>query len=359
MSWLSQNYEKAAVGGAAVLALGLATMGWLKVGGVPEDFPPPVSPAEGKGIEVAGAGIVNQATASLKRDLAWKPIELGGRQVELFQGIPLFIHRDKPDEVIDVFTAQPLHPPIPNTWWLQYRLDPGFADSPQRDDDGDGFNALEEFTAKTDPTDKASHPTLLDKLMYHQDVSVVWSLRPSFPDADKLSARYYEEPAPPDGELPKSLTVRNKTNMGANVEKGGTLFEKDPAKERFKFLGFETKEEVNPRLNIKEKVTRAQIQDLKPNKKHLPPYTPPAPLSESRIWDEAHFDRSATLSLEAAGNEGKNVDIEEFTDFGLPLDNPKKEYRLKSVTPQQVEVEIIETKATVIIPKGGYPNREK
>jgi len=354
MSWLSQNYEKAAVGGAAVLALGLAAMGWFKVSGVPNDFPPPASPPEGRGIEVAGADLVSKATSSLKRDLAWEQAKPEERPVELFAGIPLFIHRDKPDTVIDLRKAPPVHAPIPNTWWLQYRLDPGFADSPLRDPDEDGYTNREEYDAKTDPTDKTSHPSLLDKLKYHEDQSLQWSLRPSFPEGENLSLKYYERPT--------GLNVQNKTAMGTTIPKDGTFFATDPGKNRFKFLRFETKEEENPRLNIKERVTRAIILDLKPNKKDEAgkplEYRPPAPLAEGRIWDESHFDRSAVLTLEASGNEGKRETIAENTPFGLPFSNPKKEYRLKTVTPEQVEVEHLETKATVTIRKGEFPTKK-
>ena len=38
MSWFSKNYEKAALGGAVAVALGLAYLGWSKFGGVDEDF---------------------------------------------------------------------------------------------------------------------------------------------------------------------------------------------------------------------------------------------------------------------------------------------------------------------------------
>ena len=38
MSWFSKNYEKAALGGAAVVALGLAYMGWSTFGSFEQDF---------------------------------------------------------------------------------------------------------------------------------------------------------------------------------------------------------------------------------------------------------------------------------------------------------------------------------
>ena len=38
MSWLSNHYEKVALGGAVAVALGLAYLGWSKLNSVEEDF---------------------------------------------------------------------------------------------------------------------------------------------------------------------------------------------------------------------------------------------------------------------------------------------------------------------------------
>ena len=67
------------------------------------------------------------------------------------------------------------------------------------------------------------------------------------------------------------------------------------------------------------------------------------------------------LRLEAAGNEGQLETVEENTLFGLPLDNPKKEYLLKKVTPENIEVEFTDPKTgektSVSINKGAFPTK--
>lgn len=57
-----------------------------------------------------------------------------------------------------------LHPPVPNEWLEQFGLPIVDADVLTQDPDGDGFNNLEEWQGKTNPTDKASHPAYVTKL---------------------------------------------------------------------------------------------------------------------------------------------------------------------------------------------------
>ncbi len=52
---------------------------------------------------------------------------------------------------------------LPDEWEKKYGLDPNTADA-DLDTDKDGFTNAEEFEAKTDPTDKNSHPDYFDSL---------------------------------------------------------------------------------------------------------------------------------------------------------------------------------------------------
>ena len=47
---------------------------------------------------------------------------------------------------------------LPDEWEKKHGLNPGDAADAQADADGDGFTNLEEFLAKTDPTDRRDHP---------------------------------------------------------------------------------------------------------------------------------------------------------------------------------------------------------
>lgn len=348
-SWLSKNYEKASIGGAAVAALGLAFLGWSKVGSVQNDFSA-VTKGDGNNVPaVADARLVADGTSSFAQKLSWARGETDGRQVDLFTGIPLFIHHDAPDTAVDLIKGKVIHEPIPNTWWIQYRLDPGFADSPSRDPDGEGFSNLEEFEGKTDPTDAKSHPPLIGKLKYEKDESIQWVLRPPYAESGSCPFTYRDDKG-----------GKNKTLTGQSVKPGDLFFAPGEPKNRFKFIGLETRREMNKAINLEQDTIYAKVEDQKPNKKGLA-YEYKVGYPEGDVLKWAKFDRSAVLSLEAAGNEGKRETIEENTQFGLPLDNPKKEYLLKKVTPENIEVEFTDPKTgektTVNINKGAFPTK--
>lgn len=353
MSWFAKNYEKAAVGGAAVLTLGFAALGYLKVSGVPEEFNVPVAGTGNNKVEVTGADLVTKAVSSSQRKLNVPEQEAANRPVDLLTGIPLFIHRDNPGTVIDLYTAPDVHEPISNKWWIEHRLDPGFADSPQRDPDGDGYSNLEEYLAKTSPINGSDHPSLLDKLKFVDVESLKWALRPGFPNGDKTGFKFFEADRP--------VEPKNKNPVGVECAPGDLFFGVEPAKNRFKFLGLEKVREMNTRINIEEEVTYAKVEDQRFNKKGTI-YKIPAPLQESRVWDFAQFDYSAVMSLEASGNEGKLQSIPENTKFGLPFDAKEKNYLLKKVTPEQVEVECTDPKTgqktSVTIDKGSFPTKK-
>ncbi len=347
MSWLSKNYEKAALGGAVVVALALAFFGWSKYGNVENDMPPPLSgpPAGPSKVAVDGADRIAQAEASMKRDRILERGLVGERPVDLFTGIPLFVSSSN-NEPVDLVKGEPVHDPIPNSWWLDNRIDPGYADSPQRDPDQDGFSNLAEYQAKTDPNDAKDFPPLIAKLKYVKDETVTWLLSPRYGSQGSFPFNYKDS---------KGRT--NKASAGDMIAPGELFFKKDPLKERFKLLGSEEKTERNEAIKLDVKVTIVRIEDQRPNKKNTI-YELPAPLPTDREKEHVHYDRSAVFSLEALGLEGKDFTVEENTKFSLPPDGAKKDYLLKTVLPESVEVEHTAADGKVTpytIPKGSMP----
>lgn len=346
MSWLSKNYEKAALGGAVVVALGLGYLGWSKIGAVETDFAKPPGSAGKGNPAVPGADLIPKAKQSLTLDRTWNQALDGERPVDLFTGVPLVIKSSEPEKAIDPIKDAPIHDPIPNIWWLENRIDPGFADSPSRDPDGDGFSNLEEFNAKTDPNDNKSIPELLAKLKYVKDETLTWALRPGYGS---------------NGEFPFSYADNkrqaNKVPAGEMVKPDGLFFPKGPMANRFKLLGSEVRRELNKRINLEVEVTYVRIEDQKPNKKGKV-YEIPSPLSEERMNEFAQYDRTGVFTLEALGQGGTEFKVEENTTFGLPPSSTKKDYLLKEVTPDKVVVEGPDGKGgrkTVEIPKGSMP----
>lgn len=358
MSWFSQNYEKAAIGGAGIAVLGFVLLGWSKVGSVPDDFPPNPEVIRNTNPAVPNADLVPKALASLGLSRSLQQEEVDGRKVDLFTGIALFLAREQPTKPVDPYKSQPIHPPIPNLWWIENDLDPGFADSPSRDADGDGYTNLEEFKGKTDPKNAKAHPPLIAKLKYHTDESLKWFVRPGFPEGKdapfKSPFKYGDDGGVGAGGV---LTWKNKTKDQA-INSGDLFFADGVAKNRFKYLGSVKRREMNRAINTEVEQTYARIEDQKENKKGTI-YELLHNFPDGDVHKWAQFDRKAVLSLEAIGAEGKEEKIEENTQFGLPFDSPKKDYLLKKVTPDSIEVEYTDpstgAKKTTSIRKGAFP----
>lgn len=342
MSWLSKNYEKAALGGAAVVALGLAFFGWTKVNKVESDFATVLKGSGNNDPSVKEADKVAKARASLTTPRVWDQAETAdGRAVDLFTGIPLFVGRATGAKPVDLVKGEPVHPPVPNAWWLQYRIDPGFADSPQRDQDEDGFSNLEEFEAKTDPTNAKQFPSLINKLAYLRDESIWWVLRPGFESEGGFTFKYDD-----------AQKQTNQATAAAIILPNGLFFAEGVQKNRFKLLGKEVRAVPNKALGANENIDFVRIEDQRPNKKGRI-YEIRAQFPERERANYVNYDRTAVLKLNVPG--GSEFKIEENTQFALPPDAATKDYLLKAVTPEGIEVEYKDADGatkTLQIPKG-------
>ncbi len=346
MSWFSKNYEKAALGGAVAVTIGLAYLGWSKLSNVDDDFGPGVQSGGGTMTAVADSDLIPKAQQSMKRDLTWKQGLDGDRPVDLFTGIALFLKKSESDKPVDLLKGEPVHAPISNTWWLEHRLDPGFADSADRDPDGDGFSNLEEYLDKTDPNDPKSFPALISKLMFVRDESLVWVVRPGYGDGAKFPFSYED-----------SRRRVNRIPAGEDIGPDELFFKREPMANRFKLLGSEIRTEMNNKTHAEEQVTYTRIEDQRPNKKGTV-YQLPAPLAEQRKAEYRQFDRTAVFSLEALGKNGAEFKVDENSVFALPSDAPKKDYLLKKVTANSVTVEYTDSQGktkTLELQKGSLP----
>jgi hypothetical protein len=347
MSWLSNNYEKVALGAAVTLALGFAYLGWSKLKSVEENFATSLKGRGNNKTAIEGADLIPKARQSMALDRTWSQAVDGERPVDMFIGIPLFISANSPGKAIDLRKDSPLHPPIPNSWWLENRLDPGFSNSPSQDPDADGFSNADEFSAKTDPNNKASTPPLIAKLMFLKDENLAWVLRPGYGSEGKFPFTYED-----------SKAGRNKIAAAEMIAPGSLFFAKPPMQDRFKLLGFETRKELNKKINVEMEVTIVRIEDQRPNKKGKI-YELPSPLPEDRKSDYVQYDRTAVLSLEALGMEGVEFKVEENTPFALPPENPNKDYILKQIAPSSITVEYPAadgSRKSIEIIKGNLPN---
>lgn len=332
MSWISDHYEKATLAGTLLAAVALGYVGLQAKNAVPEDFNKNPKGSGSNDPSVMDGDKVSLAKSSFQHDPKWNKAEIDGRPVDLFTGVPLFVDRENLNKPVDLPTSPDRHPPIPNTWWLEHRIDPSFADSPHRDEDGDGFSNLEEFNAKTNPADERSHPNLIQKLVFLGDESVKWVLRPNgFPTEANPEVNF---------EYSDTKRLKFKNQAVAPIKLGELFFADEEAKQvkgRFKYLKFEKIQENNPQLGMMVEIDMIHVEDQKPNKKGLV-YKIPANFRPADVAKHAKYDRTAKLSLEALGFGGQEFKVEEFTDFALPKDAPKKSFRLMEVAPTRIVV---------------------
>ncbi|MCU0795501.1 MAG: thrombospondin type 3 repeat-containing protein [Akkermansiaceae bacterium] len=357
MSKAPKNIEKILLAVGVLAGGGLAALGFMKNGKATEDFGSSIPEPRDAETSVPGSEKVPGTLNSLTSDRQFAAamvdaasLEEGKRPVDLFVGVSLYASRDNPNDPIDPVTSEDIHPPIPNAWWLKYGAQPNFADSPQRDDDGDGFTNLEEFEAGTHPTNGSIHPPLIAKLSFIKDESSWWFLE---------FGNFFNGQWTPKMETEGGSKFR--VGFAAPLKEGDLFFSDAPPESgfmnRFKFLKVEDRTVRNERLNIDEQMQFAIVEDQRENKKgmiHEIPNRIPRP-------DRPKFrkyDRSAVFELGAIGQEGKEFKVEENTRFALPQDGKEKTYLLKEVTPEKVVIEWEEDGETrsVEIPKGGLPD---
>lgn len=329
-SWLSKNYEKVALGAAVVIAAVLLFVGWQKYGSVGVEFSAepkgggPNDPSVKNGDEVS----TGKASFNLQRE--WVKGEDNGRPVDLFTGVALFVNKNEPNKPVDLGGpgVDPVHDPIPNKWWIDNRIDPGFGDSPQRDADEDGFSNIDEFTAKSDPNDAQDYPSLISKLSYVGDESMEWVLRPGFETQGAFTFEYSD-----------GAGKRNKINPANPVPPGQVFFAEGDAKGRFKLLGSEKRKEMNEAIRAEQELTYVTVEDQKPNKLGTK-YEIQALFRKGDARKFSYFDRTAILTLDALGLAGKEFRVEENTAFSLPPGAENSNYKVTEVTPDRVTVEM-------------------
>ena len=124
---------------------------------------------------------LDDANAAVAKPAAWTP-----HKGLLFVSRKYIIKDGQPYDPSED-TSRPLHPPVPNAWFLEHNLDlldPGIL---EEDPDGDGFTNLEEWQGKTDPNNKDSHPPYSTKLRLEKYVKqrfrLIFKARP---DADSF-----------------------------------------------------------------------------------------------------------------------------------------------------------------------------
>src|SRR5687767_10050694 len=131
MPRISDHYEKAALAGALLIAVALAYTGLQSKNNVEIDFENVPKGAGNDDPSVKDGDKVATAISSLQIKQQWTQGVVNDRPVDLFTGVQLFVNKDKPNEPVDLPSSADVHSTIPNKWWMEHRIDPGYGDSPQ------------------------------------------------------------------------------------------------------------------------------------------------------------------------------------------------------------------------------------
>ena len=160
MSWLSENYDKAALGLAAAVALGV---GYSVFSGG-EAVPEPKEAEPNNTVALGQRGDLANAVKKYSEKYSFSSKPFNGNEVNSYASFPLYSIKGQSGikPLTDDFE---IHAGMPLKWWKKYDLsDYRLEDGPELDADGDGFTNREEFDVGTNPTDKATHPNFITKL---------------------------------------------------------------------------------------------------------------------------------------------------------------------------------------------------
>jgi len=321
MSWFSNNYEKAALGGAVLVAVALGVIVFKNKG---DDAFSVNSPKKSNKTTVDGLAEITIARDSFRNVHEIHQADIDGRKVNLFTGVALFSKKDDPSNSVDLLKSEAVHQGIPNIWWLKYRLDPGYSDSPDRDPDKDGFSNREEYEAETDPTLFKAHPNPIVKLVVMNVKTTQIHLKPT----DFGGGAYkFKLQARNERDYNKMPSEAGGIKAGAIIE-----FDRELMKRRFKFV--RVFEVPIQKSGMTQQEKRWEIEDLKPNKagtKYL--FNRRGAMIGFPDRKAAIMDSTIELTLEALGQTGNPFKLEENNRFSLPFDSAaiEKPYLLKKV----------------------------
>ncbi|MGJ8676271.1 MAG: Amuc_1099 family pilus-like system protein [Akkermansiaceae bacterium] len=312
MSWISENYEKAALGGAAVIALGLGALIWSnndKASGA-FDFD---QPKQNHDASVAGLEAMMSTNESFTSTQEVIKSSVNGRKVDLFTSVPVYVKRGDLSNSVDLGKDGDVHQGIENSFWLKYGLDPTFDNSPQLDPDGDGFSNQEEYTAGTSPVNYESYPELVLKLSVVSVDTVQLHIKPSA-YSGKSTFRLENKKG-------------NRLNkMGLEPITPGAIipFNDEYMQGRFKFVA--TKGEGRNMIWV--------IEDLQLNKKgKVYEFDRKGNMQGAPDREFGIMDSKVTFELKALDQKGKTFIVEENNRFSLPYSeaSENQSYLFKSI----------------------------
>lgn len=241
MDWIKKNYDQLTLSIVALLLLGMSAWLYLNAKNFDETF------ASLRGQVLHNDKVMQIDTSSLDlatKDLA-KPSVWNSHPGSLFVSDKYIV---KDARLIDPRKSEDmLHAPVPNAWFFEHNLDILQTGILTDDTDGDGFNNLEEFQAKTDPQNKDSHPGIVTKLRLVKAIQQPFRL---------LFNAYDGDPSKPD-----SLTFQINT---VDIKQPSQFLKLNQpiARTKFKVIKFEQKKITNQNTGTDQDVSELTVENI-------------------------------------------------------------------------------------------------
>ena len=330
MSWFSDNYEKVIIGGAAAAAVAVTALGFKNKAELSNAFQS-APPRKNSDTEVGGIQAMSEAKTALQSTHEIQQADIDGRKVNLFTGVALFAKKDDMADPVDLLKSEPVHAGIPNTWWLDYGIDPGFSNSPEQDADEDGFDNRAEHAAETDPVDAESHPEPVAKLSVVEVMVEQHHIKPQDLGEGGKRALF---------KLENKYAKRKNKMKPQPIGVGDAIIFEDPSimQKRFKFAGLDRRQNANGSEDI-----IWIIEDLQPNKAGVQyRFDKRGDLDGYPKHTRGIMDYTVKLNLQALGQDGKTFEVMENSRFSLPYDEKaaSKPYLLKMIDTDAARAEV-------------------
>ncbi len=310
MNWIKLNYDRFVLLVAAAGLLGSSAFVITKSTQFPSLFSEVEKQiAPGKKVVPAEVTALEDAKNLLDQPASWQASHPGS----------LFVSRRYlviNGELVDpTEKSGKLHPPVENSWLTDHGLDLLNPNILNEDPDGDGFTVLDEYIAKTDPNDKASHPAYSTKLRLKQYIRRPFRLMFAAYDDDSFQINTL------DLKQPSQFL-----NLGQDI--AGT---------KFKVLKFEKKSQYNAAIQMEEDVSELTIQHNETQEEVV--------LVLRKVVDSP--DSFAHFKFIWDGSEFR---VKKDGKFALKVE-PKVEYKLIDINEAEAVITNIGTEERIKVPR--------
>ena len=322
MSWISENYEKAALGGAAIVAVALVGFSIKSHKDANAEYALEL-PKPNTDANVSGLDHIAEVVECFESEHEIARSSVNGREVDLFTSVPIVVKAGDLTEPIDLLKDGDIHEGIKNEFWTKHGIDPSFENTPHLDPDKDGFTNKEEAMADTSPVDYNSHPDVVAKLMVVNVATEQVHIKAS---SHKGGSTFRLEN--------KNGDRINRTKLEPIAPGGMIAFVGEKMKDRFKFAAIAGG-------NLKGFVWT--IADMKPNKLGVTyQFTRKGALVGDPDRNVGIMDSTVEFKLMALDGASKTFKAEENTSFELPVKGGEemKSYLFKSINLAEKEVTI-------------------